>query len=170
MTLHKCRVREPQLIDSNVRAMKEKHRWLLMRGGEDDQRVKVGVLVLVFPETRLLFQPRETHVVSLSSRIPCPHPWPRGKGREGKGRRGEGRTLIVVVESGDNCKSLNWCQYKTWLQLKTLMILVFWDILEITKKTCKAQQMTHPGEPCTDDTSSSWNVHMQNITTVHSLQ
>lgn len=74
MTLHKCRVREPQLIDSNVRAMKEKHRWLLMRGGEDDQRVKVGVLVLVFPETRLLFQPRETHVVSLSSRIPCPHP------------------------------------------------------------------------------------------------
>ena len=102
---------------------------------------------------------RESHVLTLDP-----------GGREGKGRRGEGRTLIVVVESGDNCKSLNWCQYKTWLQLKTLMILVFWDILEITKKTCKAQQMTHPGAPCTDDTSSSWNVHMQNITTVHSLQ
>lgn len=70
---------------------------------------------------------RESHVLTLDP-----------GGREGKGRRGEGRTLIVVVESGDNCKSLNWCQYKTWLQLKTLMILVFWDILEITKKTCKS--------------------------------
>ena len=66
---------------------------------------------------------RESHVFTLD----------RG-GRGGEGRR-EGRTLIVV-ESGDNCKSLNWCQFETWLQLKTL-IHVFWD----TKKTWKAQQM-----------------------------